>query len=81
MADTRYARYVSIAVAATYPASVGTCALLKAATPLMANQSWSEIFYGPLITITSCLTLILIGHWIENFIRSRSGSGVDCERE
>lgn len=44
MADTRYVRNVPIALAATYPVSVGACALLKAATPLLANGSWSEIF-------------------------------------
>ncbi len=36
---------------------------------------------GSLITIVSVFILILIGHWIENFIRSHSGSAADCEHE
>ena len=81
MADTPYVRHVSIGLAVTYLVSIGVCALLKATAPLMVNGSWSEVFYGPLIAIVSCLTLILIGYWTANITRGCSGSDADCEHE
>jgi ABC-type enterobactin transport system permease subunit len=67
----RRVRYVvGIAFVVAYCAAAGSCAFLKAATPLGAAISWAEVILGPAITVGACLLLLIAGFWVERVIRS-----------
>jgi len=60
---------IGMAFAATYGAGVAIAACLKAATPLGAGISWTEVILGPAITVGSGLLLLIAGFWVARVIR------------
>jgi hypothetical protein len=67
--EPRFLRVLGFAFATFYVAFVGILALLKVTMPAVIPVTWSEVIYGPALSVVSSYALITVGIWIEDRIR------------
>jgi hypothetical protein len=72
MTTQQFLRRVAVASAVVYVALVAAFVALKATTPRFGAVAWSEIVYGPAITVVCSFLLICAGARIECWFRNRT---------
>lgn len=65
----RFIKLLGIAFSMYYVAMVAILVLLKATLSPADGLSWTEVVYGPAITVGSCFLLVVVGLWVEHRIR------------
>lgn len=70
--ERRFLRVMGITFAMLYVVVVGVLAVVKVALKLPSDRlPWTEVIYGPAITVISCFLLFLGAIGIEHLIRTR----------
>jgi hypothetical protein len=62
----------AVGLGVAYVVVVAVLGVLKMTTDLCSSLAWSELLYGPAITVASIYLLIGLAYWLERWIRGRA---------